>query len=115
SLQLYAQLFLAFKHYSEYSIFRGGNQLGPVVHLDDLRPTTQIPSVNPDLEEAALNLNVVLRWEYRLGSTLFFVYTRAQSPDLTLMAGRAAQLDLGALRKAPAADVLLLKLTYWWG
>jgi hypothetical protein len=115
SLQVYAQLFLAFKHYDEYSIFRAGNQLGPVVHLADLRPTTQIPSTNPDLEEGVLNLNVVLRWEYRIGSTLFFVYTRAQSPDLTLMTGRAAQLDIGALRKAPAADVLLLKLSYWWG
>ena len=31
---------------------------------------------------ATLNVNVVLRWEYRLGSTLFLVYTRAQNPAL---------------------------------
>ena len=37
---------------------------------------------DPDTEQATLNVNVVLRWEYRLGSTLFVVYTRAQNPAL---------------------------------
>jgi hypothetical protein len=116
TLQLYAQLFLAYKHYDQFSLFAGApGQLGPIVHLSSLRPTAQLPSVNPDLEEGVLNLNVVLRWEYRLGSTLYFVYTRSQSPDLTLMNGEFARFDLGAIRKGPAADVLLLKLTYWWG
>jgi hypothetical protein len=115
SLQLYAQLFLAYKHYDSFSLFSAANQLGPVVHLSDLRPTTQLPSLNPDLEEPVLNLNLVFRWEYRLGSTLYFVYTRSQSPELSLMTGQRAMLDIGAIRKAPASDVLLLKLTYWWG
>jgi hypothetical protein len=116
SLQLYAQLFLAYKHYDQFSVFGATPGLStPAVHLADLRPTTQVPSVNPDLEEGVFNLNVVLRWEYRLGSTLYFVYTRAQSPDLTLMMGEFARFDIGAIRKGPAADVLLLKLTYWWG
>ena len=70
--------------------------------------------MNPDLEEGVINLNVVFRWEYRLGATLYFVYTRSQSPDLSLMTGEHARLDIGAIRKGPAADVLLLKLTYWW-
>jgi uncharacterized protein DUF5916/cellulose/xylan binding protein with CBM9 domain len=116
TLQLYAQLFLAYKHYDQFSVFTAApGQLGPAVHLANLRPTTQFPSVNPDLEEGVFNLNVVLRWEYRLGSTLYFVYTRSQAPDLTLMTGESARLDLGAIRRGPAADVLLLKLTYWWG
>jgi len=80
-----------------------------------LKPINLVPDDNPDLEEAALNVNLVLRWEYRLGSTLFFVYSRTQAPDLTLNPGQEARLDAGAIRKAPAADVLLLKLTYWWG
>jgi hypothetical protein len=116
TLQVYAQLFLAYKHYDQLSSFTAQlGQLGPVVRLADLRPAAQLPSVNPDLEEGVLNLNVVLRWEYRLGSTLYFVYTRSQAPDLTLMTGESARLDLGAIRRGPAADVLLLKLTYWWG
>jgi hypothetical protein len=115
SLQVYAQLFLAYKHYEDFSLFAAPGQLGPVVHLADLRPTAQLPSTTPDVEEGVFNLNVVLRWEYRLGSTLYFVYTRSQSPDLTLMTGQNAMLDLGAIRRGPASDVLLLKLTYWWG
>jgi hypothetical protein len=113
SLQLYAQLFLASKHYRDFSVFATGQSR--VVSLDDLRPTTQRPTANPDLEEAAVNLNLVLRWEYLLGSTLFFVYTRGQSPSLSLLPGQEGRLDLGALKRAPASDVLLVKLSYWWG
>jgi hypothetical protein len=116
TLQVYAQLFLAFKHYDDFMLFNAPpNELGPTVHLADLRPTSQVPSLNPDLEEGVFNFNLVFRWEYRLGSTLFFVYTHSQSPDLTLMGGEFARLDIGALRRGPTADVLLLKLTYWWG
>ena len=116
SLQVYAQLFLAYKHYDQFSLFAAApGQLGPVVRLSDLRATAQLPPVNPDLEEGVFNLNAVLRWEYRLGSVLYVVYTRSQAPDLTLMTGELARLDLGAIRKGPAADVLLIKLTYWWG
>jgi hypothetical protein len=114
SLQLYAQLFLAYKHYDQFSAF-SGQGLGPLVHLSDLRTTTEVPIINSDVEETVLNLNLVLRWEYRLGSTLYFVYTRAQAPDLTLITGQTAMFDLGAIRRGQAADVLLLKLTYWWG
>ncbi len=31
------------------------------------------------------------------------------------MTGEFARLDIGAIRKGSAADVFLLKLTYWWG
>jgi len=116
TLQLYAQLFLAYKHYDQMSLFAGApGQLGPVVRLSDLQPTMQTPSVNPDLEEGVFNLNAVLRWEYRLGSVLYVVYTHSQAPDLTLMTGELARFDIGAIRRGPTADVFLLKLTYWWG
>ena len=41
-----------------------------------------------------MNVNLVLRWEYRLGSTLFLVYTRAQTPALTVAPGNSAQFEL---------------------
>jgi hypothetical protein len=116
TMQVYAQLFLAYKHYDAFTVFAAPpGASGPVVRLSDLRPTAQLPSTNPDLEEGVFNLNAVLRWEYRLGSLLYLVYTHAQTPDLTLMSGELARLDLGAIRRGPAADVLLLKLSYWWG
>jgi hypothetical protein len=72
-----------------------------------------VPS-NPDFEEGVLNANIVLRWEYALGSTLFLVYTRSQVPAVMLMPGETANLSLSSVSRAPAADVVLLKLTYFW-
>jgi hypothetical protein len=116
SLQVYTQLFLAYKHYDQLSAFTAApGQLGPIVRLADLRPSGAVPALNPDIQEGVLNLNAVLRWEYRLGSTLYLVYARSQTPNVMLMSGESSRLDLGAIRRGPAVDVLLLKLTYWWG
>jgi len=57
----------------------------------------------------------VLRWEYRLGSTLFVVYTRAQDPSLA-PAANGASFELRPLLQGRAADnVLMAKLAYWFG
>jgi hypothetical protein len=114
SLQLYAQVFLSRVHYTAFyehvaTAYRGR------VYLDDLLPSAP-PASNPDTQTATLNVNAVLRWEYRLGSTLFVVYTRAQAPSLTLPVGGAAGLDLQpVLHGRAAVDVLMVKLAYWWG
>ena len=115
TLTAYAQLFLASGHYTGFLTYLS-NPEGPrpVVRLADLRPAPP-PSSNPDFEQGALNANVVLRWEYRLGSLLYLVYTRSQVPNVALGPGEAATLDLGAAGRAPAADVVILKVSYWWG
>jgi hypothetical protein len=113
TLQAYAQLFVAAGHYAGFTdVFAPA---GSVVHLGDLRPLGAAPATNPDFEQAALNANVVLRWEFLLGSTLFVVYTRAQVPAVQLGPGEPARLDLASIGRAPAADVLVLKLSYWFG
>ncbi len=113
TLQAYGQLFLASGHYNDFTYFQS---LGPgqVVHLSDLRPYSASLATNPDFQEGILNLNIVLRWEYRLGSTLFLVYTRSQVPSVMLTPGEAANLNLTSVARAPAADVVLVKLTYFW-
>jgi hypothetical protein len=57
----------------------------------------------------------VFRWEYRLGSIAYLVYTRSQSPDVELRTGEPARLRFQNVSRGPAVDVLLLKLSYWWG
>jgi hypothetical protein len=115
TLQTYGQLFLASGHYSDFSFFQSSpSGARPVVHLDALQPYTLPVAANPDFEEGILNLNVVLRWEYTLGSTIYLVYTRAQVPSLSVLAGESANLRVSAVGRAPAADVVLLKLTYFW-
>ena len=115
TLQAYAQLFLASGHYAAFVSYPS-NPSGPrpVVHLADLHPAPP-PPWNPDFEQGVLDMNVVLRWEWRLGSVLYFVYTRSQVPNVALGPGEIGSLDLGSVRRAPAADTLILKLSYWWG
>ncbi len=59
----------------------------------------------------------MLRWEYRLGSTLYLVYTRSQIPalDPTMGFTPPATLSPRAFNHGATTDVVLLKLSYWWG
>jgi len=111
SLQWYTQLFLARVHYGPY--FTVSQPAGSVIRLADLGPPET--GRNDDTERATLNINVVLRWEYRLGSTLFVVYTRAQDPAL-VPTPNGAGFQLRPLYEGRAADnVLMVKLAYWFG
>ncbi|HMJ50806.1 MAG TPA: DUF5916 domain-containing protein [Polyangiaceae bacterium] len=115
TLQTYAQLLLASGHYTDFSIFQApGAAPGAQVRLDGLRPYTGGLLENPDFIGGVLNLNVVLRWEYRLGSTAYLVYTRSQSPDVSLGLGEIPGIRFSTVGKAPAVDVILLKISYWW-
>jgi hypothetical protein len=116
SVQSYLQLFLAHRDYDRYRSLTPDPTAGGKrrIHLRDLQ-IPALPVRDPELREAILNVNLVLRWEYHLGSTIFLVYTRVQnalSADPWLS---GPQLDLGALKRAPAADTLLLKISRWWG
>ncbi len=113
TLQFYAQLFLVAKQYSAPSQFRvAGGAFRSEIRLGDLQAIA--PWSVPNVEQATLNVNAVLRWEFRLGSTMYLIYTRAQSP--TLMPGNAPRLDPSALGgNRGSTDVLMLKVSYWWG
>ena len=105
SLQAFGQLFLASGHFDE---FRGITATSGTVRLDDLVPVAA-PAVNPDFIDVSLNVNVVLRWEYSLGSIVYFVYNRSQTPATTLVLDEPASLSFTQLSRAPATDTLLLK------
>jgi hypothetical protein len=67
-----------------------------------------------DFNVRSLIGNAVLRWEYRAGSTIFFVWQRSQ-------AGRVGVgdfdfgRDLDALFAAPAVNRFIVKVNYWLG
>jgi hypothetical protein len=114
SLQTYAQLFLASGHFSELRAI--APTPAAVIRLADLEaaPAAMTGAAGVDFEQAALNANVVLRWEYRLGSSVFLVYSRSQVPYVQSFQPPAT-LRLSSLGHGAAADVVLLKLSYWWG
>lgn len=113
SLQAYAQAFVS---RAEYRDFHGatGTRPGDRVALASLAPTAA-PAGDPDVERVSFNGSVVLRWEFALGSTLFVVYSRAQAGSVAVTPGEGAERALWRLAHAPAANVFVAKLSYWWG
>ncbi len=66
---------------------------------------------NPDFSVREFRSNLVTRWEFRPGSALYLVW----SQDRQGAGGTAESLGRGfdALRRAPATNVLLVKVSYW--
>lgn len=107
TLQAYAQLFAAYgRHGTSYS---ATGRPGGLVGFSDLAASGGPPS-DADFSNAALNLSVVARWEYRLGSTLFLVYNH----EATGPSDRPLSLWPPRLAGGPARDTLLCKWTWYW-
>lgn len=110
ALQTFAQVFLASGHYEDFRSFvsAGGGPGSQNIRLDALAASAP-PVQNPDFVDVSLNLNVVLRWEYSLGSVLYLVFNRSQTPASALVLDQPAVLSFTQLGRAPAVDTLLLK------
>ena len=61
----------------------------------------------------SLRSNVVVRWEYMLGSTLFMVWQRGQS-DFTSDGSFSLGRSLGDLFGAEQENTFVVKLSYWF-
>lgn len=135
TLQAYLQPYLAVGHYDlfkelaapktyEYNVFGAGGSASTIGYDEANGLYTVDPDGtagaaapfsfgNPDFNYKSLRGTVVLRWEYRPGSLLYFVWTQnradfANPGDLRL--GR----DLGDLFSAPGDNIFLLKVSYRW-
>jgi hypothetical protein len=67
---------------------------------------------DPDFNTKSLRGNMVLRWEYLRGSTLFVVWDLSQS-DESRPGSFNAFRDLGDAFRASANHVLMVKVSYW--
>jgi hypothetical protein len=141
SLQLFAQPFVAAGDYrdfrefttpgeSEYAVY--GRDRGTVcegtadgVRTYAIHPTQTVSCSatggegmmaveDPDFNVRSLRGNAVLRWEYRPGSALFFVWQQERS-GFEALGGFDAGRDVGRLFREPARNVFLVKATYWIG
>jgi hypothetical protein len=114
TLQAYAQVYVDALHYAGFTSApaRGA---GTVVRLADLRPAAIDGTESPNHRGGTLNLSVMLRWEYRLGSTLQAVFTHAQTGSVTTALDDGLAPDLRFALPRPAEDAVLLKIAHWWG
>ena len=109
TLEAYLQLFAAYERFGPYYSARP-NGSAPVL-IRDLRPSGG-PETLPDLTEAAIRANVVLRWENRPGSAVYVVYSRDNDNTAVPLAGEATRLRLGLLGSGPSTDTLLIKWSF---
>ena len=135
TLQLFAQPFLASGDYGAFREFAAPRTLRKLVYGQDVGTITRTAgpgggtyTVDPDGSGSAapfrftdptfttrsMRGTAVLRWEYRPGSTIFFVWTQERAGGDAL-----GQFDFASTRTAVFRDrptnVFQIKATYWIG
>ncbi len=105
TLQIYLQPFVAVGNYTDIRrLAQPSSYLFEPVTLGD----------NPDFNNTSLRSNTVLRWEYRPGSTLFFVWNVSTDDDAN--PGMFSPLsDLRRAFGAPGTHVFMVKVNVWLG
>ncbi len=133
TLQLFAQPFIASGDYSSFREYAAprtlqqnvyGRDAGTIaydnqdnvytVDPDGAGPAGTFTFDNPDFTDRALRGTAVLRWEYRPGSTLFFVWTQQRSGSSASGAFDFGR-DGGAIFRDRPMNVFQIKATYWLG
>jgi hypothetical protein len=132
SLQMYAQPFVATGRYENFKEFeaprtydfaRYGRDRGTISRDADGVYTVDPdgPGASPAFQFGDPNFNVrnlrgnaVVRWEYRPGSALFFVWQQERSGFAPIGDFKASR-DLGDIFDTMPTNVFLIKATYWLG
>jgi len=137
TLQLFAQPFIATGAYSSFREFAAPRTFRKVIYGQDAGTITRAPATaassatytvdpdgagpapafsfgDPDFTFRSLIGNAVVRWEYRPGSTVFFVWTQSRTGS-----DPTGNFDFGAQRSAIFRDrptnVFQVKVNYWIG
>jgi hypothetical protein len=112
SLQVYASPFVSKGTYSnlrEVTQARAGSYEARYQPYGDLEVAADPGGFN--VQE--FRSNVVFRWEYRPGSTLFLVWSQGRKSLAELEGTRSFGGDLGELFGRRANDTFLVKVSYW--
>jgi hypothetical protein len=107
--QFFTQIFLAKGTYRNFRELRGPDTFEPL----DYNPTLDPALERPDFNDKVLNANVVLRWEYRPGSTIYLVWTHERYGTVPTYGG-SFEDDIAKTFKLPVNNTILAKISYWW-
>ncbi len=113
TLQVYAQPFVS---KGTYSSIRELSPTPRATRYDDrYQPYTgtAAPTGSVGFNFKQFNSNVVFRWEYLPGSTLFAVWTQGRQGFLGAEGNRSYGSDLGDLFGLRPDNTFLLKVSYW--
>jgi hypothetical protein len=138
TLEMYVQPFIASGAYSDFKEFDAPRQIrksiygrdrgtitptvgadglvtGYAVDPDAAGPAAPFTFDNPSFDTRSLLGNVVYRWEYRPGSTLFLVWTQARTNELAYIGNLDFARDRTALFATHPDNIFLVKVNYWLG
>jgi hypothetical protein len=113
SLRVYASPFLS---KGTYSAVREIAQPRAVKYAERFQPYA-VAAVSSDpggFNVQQFRSNVVFRWEYRAGSTIFLVWSQGREGSLPYEGADSFGGNLSDLFHLRANDVLLVKLSYWF-
>jgi hypothetical protein len=126
SLQLYAQPLISSGRYTDYKELARpssydfniyGNPIitsGEVtIDPDAAGPAAAFSFDDPNFNFKSLRGNAILRWEYRPGSTVYFVWTQTRT-DEEPIGNFAFANSLSRLWKAESDNIFLVKFSYYW-
>ena len=104
SLEIYVQPFLTVGDYDNFKELArpASYQFAP----------RSAPEDNPDFRRRSLQSNLVLRWEYHPGSTLFLVWSQSRSDSAERPRFRPLR-DLGLSFADDGSNIFLAKTNYW--
>lgn len=109
TIQLYTQFYISTGEYDTY------RKLVTPYDLEDVDfENYYIDFGRGDFNYKSLNLNLVFRWEYLPGSTLFLVWTQARDRYDTDHGDFDFSRDFSNIFDLPQTNTLLIKANYWW-
>jgi hypothetical protein len=131
TLQAYAQPFIASGHYNElkdvdnpaakrfsdrFHLFAPGElQLSDDTYQAMREGGAAFSFDRPDFNFRQLRSTVVLRWEYRPGSTVFAIWSHGRTSDDFSDGRFRFGRDLGDLGSAASENIVMVKANYWIG
>jgi uncharacterized protein DUF5916/cellulose/xylan binding protein with CBM9 domain len=111
TIQVYASPFISKGTYSD---LREIGEPRASEYSARYRPYTGPEANNPGgFNFQQFRSNVVFRWEYRPGSTLFLVWSQGRQGSSDIEGSRSFGGDLGDLFGRRANDTFLIKVSYW--
>ena len=133
SFVMYVQPFVSAGSYNDfkellapgtYTFARYGTERGAIaydaasarytVDPDGAGSAPSFTIAQPDFNVRSLRGNAVVRWDYRPGSSLYFVWQQQRS-DFEPLGDFQGRRDVGAIFRTIPTNVFLVKATYWLG
>jgi hypothetical protein len=113
SLQVYAQPFISKGTYSDIRELSATPRAKDYTSRYQAVTDTSITNHITGFNFKQFRSNVVFRWEYRPGSTLFVVWSQGRQRSTSVEGTQSFRGDLGDLFDLRPDNGFLVKLSYW--